>query len=380
MTMPGHTAATGEPTTGLTAAAGEPRPGSAGPAGLDLDRLTEYLAAHRPGLLDGPIAASLVPGGRSNLTYLIRSGSLEYVLRRPPLGHVLATAHDMAREFRVISALATTAVPVPGTLLLCSDPEVIGAQFYLMTRAPGVVYRTRAQTDPLSAEQRRGLAYAMMDTLAALHTVDPAAVGLADFGHPEGYLGRQVRRWAGQLERSRSRPLPGIEELRDRLAASVPASDAGPPTAARIVHGDYRLDNLLADPDTMTVTAVLDWEMATLGDPLADLGLLMTYWQVLGEASADDPAAAGNPVADGLGPAAGFPTGRALIERYAATSPVDIGPLDWHIGLGCFKLAVICEGIHYRYTLGQTVGEGFDRMGQMVAPLVGHGLRVLREG
>jgi aminoglycoside phosphotransferase (APT) family kinase protein len=357
------------------------KPGrTAAPAGLDLDRLAGYLAAHRPGLLDGDLTASLIPGGRSNLTYLLRTGSLEYVLRRPPLGHVLATAHDMAREFRVISALATTAVPVPGTLLLCADPDVIGAPFYLMTRAPGVVFRTRAQTDPLTDEQRRTLAYAMMDCLASLHSVDPAAVELADFGHPEGYLGRQVRRWAGQLERSRSRPLPGIEDLRDRLAATVPASDGGRPTAARIVHGDFRLDNLLADPDMLTITAVLDWEMATLGDPLADLGLLMTYWNVLGAGAADGLAGAGNPVADGLGPAAGFPSGRALIERYAERSPVDIGPLDWHIGLGCFKLAVICEGIHYRYTLGQTVGAGFDRMGQMVTPLVEHGLRVLREG
>ncbi|HEY3009403.1 MAG TPA: phosphotransferase family protein [Micromonosporaceae bacterium] len=346
------------------------------PAGLDVDRLAAYLAAHRPGLLDGPIEASLIPGGRSNLTYQVRSGALEYVLRRPPLGHVLATAHDMAREFRVISALAATAVPVPGALLHCSDPDAIGAPFYLMTRAPGVIFRTRAQTDRLTDEQRQRLAYAMMDTLAALHSVDPAAVGLADFGHPEGYLARQVRRWAGQLDRSRSRPLPGIDELRDRLAATVPASDAaspvGSPVAGRIVHGDYRLDNLLADPETMTITAVLDWEMATLGDPLADLGLLMTYWQVLGDG-------ADNPVADGLGPAAGFPSRPSLIARYAATSPVDIGPLDWHVALGCFKLAVICEGIYYRYTLGQTVGEGFDRMGQMVAPLVEHGLRVIRE-
>jgi aminoglycoside phosphotransferase (APT) family kinase protein len=359
MTTPGYTAAV--------------------PAGLDLDRLAGYLAAHRPGLLDGHLAASLIPGGRSNLTYVVRSGSLEYVLRRPPLGHVLATAHDMVREFRVISALATTGVPVPGTLLLCTDPVVIGAPFYLMTRAPGVVFRARAQTDPLTDEQRRDLAYAMMDGLATLHSVDAAAVGLADFGRPEGYLGRQVRRWAGQLERSRSRPLPGIEELRDRLAASVPASDAAPVGAARIVHGDYRLDNLLADPDTLTITAVLDWEMATLGDPLADLGLLMTYWDVLGKGAAGNPLGAGNPVADGLGPAAGFPPGRTLIQRYAANSPVDIGPLDWHIGLGCFKLAVICEGIHYRYTLGQTVGAGFDRVGRMVTPLVEHGLRVLGE-
>ncbi|MFE9919700.1 phosphotransferase family protein [Micromonospora sp. NPDC005553] len=341
------------------------------PAGLALDRLADHLAQHRPELAVGPLRAQLIAGGKSNLTYLLRLGDREVVLRRPPLGHVLATAHDMAREFRVISALAPTEVPVPGALLLCTDPEVIGAPFYLMERMPGEVFRARAQTDPLGDERRRALAMAMMDTLAALHSVDPSSVGLADFGRPEGYLARQVRRWSGQLDRSRSRPLPGIDELRDLLAATAPEGA----NAGRIVHGDYRLDNLLASADPVAVHAVLDWEMATLGDPLADLGLLLTYWDVLGGSD----TAAGNPVADGLGPRAGFPTGSELIDRYAGRSDVDVGPLHWHVALGCFKLAVICEGIHYRHTLGQTLGEGFDRIGEMVAPLVAHGLTAARE-
>ncbi|MEV6815636.1 phosphotransferase family protein [Micromonospora sp. NPDC051296] len=347
----------------------EPAAGS--PAGLDLDRLGGYLARHRPELAAGPPRAELIAGGRSNLTYLVRIGERELVLRRPPLGHVLATAHDMAREFRVISALAPTAVPVPRALLLCPDAEVLGAPFYLMERVPGEVFRSRVRTDQLTAEQRRELAMAMMDTLATLHGVEPASVGLADFGRPEGYLARQVRRWAGQLDRSRSRPLPGIDELRDRLAATAPDGT----NAGRIVHGDYRLDNLLATVAPVTVTAVLDWEMATLGDPLADLGLLLTYWSVLG----DSDNSAGNPVADGLGPRAGFPTGAELIDRYAAGSDVDVGPLHWHVALGCFKLAVICEGIHYRHALGQTLGAGFDTIGEMVAPLVAHGLTTLGE-
>ncbi|MFD0817404.1 phosphotransferase family protein, partial [Micromonospora zhanjiangensis] len=323
--------------------------------------------------------ARLIAGGRSNLTYLVRSGGREFVLRRPPLGHVLATAHDMAREFRVISALAATDVPVPGAILHCPDETVLGAPFYLMERVGGTVFRSRAQTDPLTDGQRRGLAEAMMDTLAALHTVEPAAVGLADFGRPEGFLARQVRRWSGQLDRSRSRELPGIDELRDRLAATAPEGA----NAGRIVHGDYRLDNLLADPAPPTkagtggarVRAVLDWEMATLGDPLADLGLLLTYWDVLG----DSDSAVDNPVADGLGPRAGFPSGAELIDRYARRSDVDVGPLHWHVALGCFKLAVICEGIHYRHTLGQTLGEGFDRIGEMVPPLIEHGLTATRD-
>ncbi|WP_320064736.1 phosphotransferase family protein [Micromonospora sp. RTGN7] len=372
---------------------------AATPRGLDLDRLAAYLAAHRPELAAAPLRARLIAGGKSNLTYLLRSGEREVVLRRPPLGHVLATAHDMAREHRIISALAPTAVPVPAALLFCPDTDVIGAPFYLMEKVDGEVFRSRSQTDPLTDGERRDLAMAMMDTLAALHTVDPAATGLADFGRPEGFLGRQVRRWAGQLEASRSRPLPGVDELRDDLAGSVPEGA----NAGRIVHGDYRLDNLLATVRTATaagttataataaaataapigsastggvsVRAVLDWEMATLGDPLADLGLLLTYWDVLG----DSDAMVDNPVADGLGPRAGFPTGAELIERYAGRSDVDVGPLHWHVALGCFKLAVICEGIHYRHTLGQTLGGGFDRIGELVAPLVEHGLRAVRE-
>ncbi|MFF3865078.1 phosphotransferase family protein [Micromonospora sp. NPDC001898] len=374
--------------------------GAGAPRGLDLDRLAAYLGARRPELAAAPLRARLIAGGKSNLTYLLRSGGHEVVLRRPPLGHVLATAHDMAREHRIISALAPTAVPVPEALLFCPDTDVIGAPFYLMEKVDGEVFRSRSQTDPLTDGQRRDLATAMMDTLAALHAVEPAAVGLADFGRPEGFLGRQVRRWAGQLDQSRSRPLPGVDELRDALAGSVPEGA----NAGRIVHGDYRLDNLLATvgsgtsapdpaaageahgalgagapagprPGPVSVRAVLDWEMATLGDPLADLGLLLAYWTVLG----DSDAVVDNPVADGLGPRAGFPSGTELIDRYAGRSDVDVGPLHWHVALGCFKLAVICEGIHYRHTLGQTLGGGFDRIGELVAPLVEHGLRAVRE-
>jgi aminoglycoside phosphotransferase (APT) family kinase protein len=348
----------------------EPSAPADGPAGLDLQRLRDHLARHRPDLLDGPVHASLIAGGRSNLTYVVTSGRQDFVLRRPPLGHVLATAHDMSREFRVISALAATRVPVPAALLLCPHDDVLGAPFYLMERISGEIYRSRVQTDPLTSQQRHRLTDAMMDTLADLHAVDPTAVGLADFGRPDGFLARQVRRWSGQLDRSRSRPLEGIDELHARLAATVPTSTH----VGRIVHGDYRLDNLIVDPMTLSVRAVLDWEMATLGDPLTDLGLLLTYWEVLG-----GDAAAGNPVADGLGPAAGFPSGDQLIGRYAARSGIDVGPLDWHVALGCFKLAVICEGIHYRYRLGQTVGYGFDRVGELVDPLVARGLAAVKQ-
>jgi aminoglycoside phosphotransferase (APT) family kinase protein len=327
------------------------------PPGVDLARLAEYLAAKAPDLLDGEPTATLVAGGRSNLTYVLND---EFVLRRPPLGHVLATAHDMTREYRVISALVQTPVPVPEPMLLCEDDSVLGAPFYIMRRVPGVVYRNRTQTDPLGEDGRRRLAFEMVDTLRTLHAVDPASVGLAGFGHPEGFLERQVRRWAAQLDRSRSRELPGADELHDRLAASVPQTKR-----AGIVHGDFRLDNLMVDPDSLTVAAVLDWEMATLGDPLCDLGLLVTYWDIRGGDLT-------GPIADGVGVAAGFPSGTELLERYGADED-----LSWYIGLGCYKLAVILEGIHYRFTQGKTVGGGFDQIGTLVTPLLDHGLAAI---
>ncbi|MGH3679173.1 MAG: phosphotransferase family protein [Natronosporangium sp.] len=335
-------------------------PADADPPGVDLARLRDYLAGHRPDLARGPLAGQLIPGGRSNLTYRIGDGRQEWVLRRPPLGHVLATAHDMAREHRVLTALAGTAVPVPATLLLCPDPSVLGAPFYLMEKVDGTVYRTAEQTAALSADQRTRLARTLVDTLAALHRVDPAAVGLADFGRPDGFLARQVRRWSAQLAASRSRELPGIERLATRLAGAIPAS---PP--ATIVHGDYRLANLLVDGDR--ITAVLDWEMSTLGDPLTDLGLLLVYWDRLPELD--------NPIEQGVGPAHGFPPSTTLLDWYAVRAPgTDLSTLPWYTALAAFKLAVILEGIHYRHSQGLTVGDGFEQVGALVPPLVEIGL------
>jgi aminoglycoside phosphotransferase (APT) family kinase protein len=332
--------------------------------GLDIPRLAAYLRDAAPGLITEPIDAQLIAGGRSNLTYVVNE---VFVLRRPPLGHVLATAHDMAREHRIISALGGTAVPVPEALLLCEDTAVLGAPFYLMSRVPGVVLRSRRQTDQLGEEARRGVALAMMDTLAELHRVDPAAVGLGDFGRPEGFLERQVRRWSKQLAQSTSRDLPDAATLHDRLAASIPAS-----ATTAIVHGDYRLDNLIVDPASMRVAAVLDWEMATIGDPLTDLGLLLAYWTVL-----DRLKVGVNPIADGLGADAGFPSGDELLARYARSSGAVLDDLHWYVAMACYKLAVILEGIHFRYTSGQTVGAGFDQIGALVPPLLSQGLAAI---
>jgi aminoglycoside phosphotransferase (APT) family kinase protein len=342
------------------------------PPGLPLDALAGYLAAHGPGFAGGgrPLTAELIAGGKSNLTYLVsghRDGrSAIWVLRRPPLGHVLATAHDMTREFRVLSALAPTAVPVPEVYLLCQDPEVIGAPFYLMERVEGTVYRHASQTAKLSPSSAQAMAYALVDVLADLHAVDPTAVGLADFGRPEGFLDRQVARWGKQLAASRSREVPGIDALHAALGDAVPVSQR-----AAIVHGDYRLDNAIVD-EGGRIAAVLDWEMATLGDPLADLGLMCVYWaqyEALGTGALTSAVSAG----------AGFPSADVLVERYARRSGLDVTALPWYIALGYFKLAVIAEGIHYRFLRGQTVGSGFEAIGEMVPGLVERGLDTLGE-
>jgi aminoglycoside phosphotransferase (APT) family kinase protein len=333
--------------------------------GLELGALAAHLERTRPGLAAGPLRAELVAGGRSNLTYRVTDGRHRWILRRPPLGHVLATAHDMTREHRVLTALAGTAVPVPRTELLCADPAVLGAPFYLMQEVDGTVYRSAAQLRPLGPARTAALAGRLVATLADLHAVDPGRIGLADFGRPAGFLERQVRRWRTQLDASRSRDLPGADELHARLAARVPAR-----SAVAVVHGDYRLDNLLIGPGD-AVAAVLDWEMATLGDPLFDLALVLAYLR-LGRL---DTAYRTSDV----GSAPGWPDEDRIVAAYAERSGRDPGPLAFHLGLAFYKIAVILEGIHYRYRRGQTVGAGFESVGTAVPPLIAAGLAALDE-
>ncbi|MEU7315104.1 phosphotransferase family protein [Streptomyces sp. NPDC007083] len=335
------------------------------PPGLDLPRLAAHLERERPGLVRGPLSAEVVHGGRSNLTYRVTDGVGRWVVRRPPLGHVLATAHDMTREHRVISALRDTPVPVPGTVLLCEDPDVLGAPFYVMDHVEGTPYRTAEELAPLGAERTREVVLALPETLVALHAVDPHEVGLGDFGRPEGFLERQLRRWSKQLEASRSRELAGVDELRGALGEALP--DSPRPT---VVHGDYRLDNVLIDAGG-EVAAVLDWEMSTLGDPLTDLGLLAMYSE-----RQDVPD---SPVSTTSG-APGHPSAAELIERYARLSGRDVSRINWYTAFAYFKLAVILEGIHYRFTLGSTVGAGFDRIGELVPVFIDNGLSTLRKG
>lgn len=337
--------------------------------GLDLDAFVAWFTTQHPDASPDRAAwtGSLVAGGKSNLTYVVGDGSHEWVVRRPPLGHVQATAHDMRREFTVMSALAPTDVPVPRTHAFCDDPAVLGADFYVMEKVEGTPFRDAAQLEALGAEATAALADAMVDVLARLHTVDPATVGLADFGRPEGFLARQVKRWGRQMEGSRTRELPDADRLIAHLADHVPAED-GPPA---IVHGDYRLDNLLAVPgEPEPVRAVVDWEMSTLGDPLTDLALLLVYDRV-----AELVPALG--VSDASA-APGYPSPEAIVSRYAATRGLDAdaltGQMQFHLGLAHYKLAAILEGIHHRFSAGQTVGEGFDHIGEAVEPLLAAGL------
>src|SRR5580658_2435995 len=296
-------------------------------------RLEGWLASH----LAEPCELTdiqLILGGRSNLTYRLvisaASGDRQLVLRRPPLGHVLPTAHDMSREFRVLSALSGTQVPVAAPVAFCTDAEVIGAPFYVMEYVPGMVLRTKADTAVLTQPQATDLSERLADMLAAIHGVDVAATGLSDLGRGAGYLRRQLDRWQRQWQLSASRDVPGYERLVDRLTAALPAEGE-----TTLVHGDFRLDNVLVTVDPQPrIAAVVDWEMATLGDPLSDLGLTLVYWTEPGEegwlspeqlapatpedsAASQDPAAAKAP----QDPAAKAPQATRSLGTDATASP-----------------------------------------------------------
>ncbi|WP_113702828.1 phosphotransferase family protein [Nonomuraea lactucae] len=336
--------------------------------GLDWPRLVDWMAAHVPSAGE-PLRASLISGGKSNLTYLVEASERPVVLRRPPLGHVLPTAHDMRREWRVISALAETPVPVPPALAFCPDEDVIGAPFYVMGHVDGTAVRTREDLgDPPPAQARR-LGERLAEILAAIHAVDYGEAGLGDFGRPDGYLARQLQRWEQQWERSKAADVPEYDRLVARLRERMPAT-----SASTLVHGDYRLDNTLVrlDPQPPEIQAVVDWEMSTLGDPLADLGLTLAYWHDPGD---DERAAV--PVAGDVTLAPGFLSAAEFAAHYAKASGRDIADLHFYVAFGNFKLAVIVEGIHARFRQGKTVGEGFDGLGAAMPTLIARAHRML---
>ena len=340
-----------------------------GVEGIDAERVTTWFASHVPGTTP-PLSFELIAGGRSNLTYRVADASGHvYALRRPPLSHVLPTAHDMAREHRVITAVGPTAVPVPRTYGLCEDPDVNGQPFYVMEFVEGHIIRdARDAQHDLDDKARRRAGESLADTLAALHAVDVDAVGLGDFAKRDGYIERQLRRWYEQFRNSQVEGLDTatiVGAVHDRLSARVPAQ-----VGTSIVHGDYRLDNTVLGPGG-EVRAVLDWEICTLGDPLADVGLLMVYWTDPG----DEAALLG--VTPTTVP--GFPSKAEMRERYAASSGRDLGHLDFYVAFGYWKLACIIQGVYARYVGGAAAGDrsSVDDFGHSVVRLAEMALAAL---
>ncbi len=316
------------------------------PPGIEVDTVTGWLAANIEGA-QPPFTFEVIAGGHSNLTFRVtgRDGSA-FVLRRPPLHHVLASAHDMGREHRIIAGLQDSPVPVPPSLGYCDDPAVNGVPFYVMGFVEGHVVRDRVLAEALlTPAARANASRSLVDTMAAIHAVDLDTAGLSDLGRHEGYIARQLKRWYGQWEQSKTRDLPLVEEVHDALAARIPQQ--GPAT---IVHGDYRLDNSIVS-DAGDVVAVLDWEICTLGDPLADIGLLHVYWT-----GPDDEPSAWGGGASGATTAAGFWNRSQLAPRYAEVSGRDLAELDFYVAFGFWKLACIVEGVYARY-LGGALGD-----------------------
>jgi aminoglycoside phosphotransferase (APT) family kinase protein len=320
---------------------------------IDAAALAVWLKERLPGV-EGPIAIEQFPGGHSNLTYLLRLGDRELVLRRPPFGSKVKTAHDMGREFRVLSRLYAAYPKAPRALLHCDDPQVIGAPFYIMERVRGIVLRHQRAPEgiDLPPERMRAISEAAVDGLAELHAVDFRAAGLGDLGRPEGYVARQVEGWTARWQGSRTDDVPDLDRAAAWLAANQP-----PETGAALLHNDYKYDNLvLHSEDLARIVAVLDWEMATVGDPLMDLGSSLGYWMDPDDAPELRHLPAGPTTLPGN-------LRRAeVVEQYAARSGQDISNILFYYVYGLFKIAVIAQQIYYRYKQGLTRDERFAAM------------------
>ncbi|WP_067650182.1 phosphotransferase family protein [Nocardia harenae] len=331
--------------------------------GLDLVALQRFFA-ERGVPVEGELRAELISGGKSNLTFLIADDRTRWVLRRPPTAGLTPSAHDMAREYRVCHALRGSGVPVAPTVALCTDERVMGAPFAVTGFVEGRVVRTADDLAAFADAEVTACTDELIRVLAALHEVEPGAVGLDGFGRPEGYLTRQVTLWGRQWERVRTRELPDLHRLHDRLAAAIPAR-----SAVAIVHGDYRIDNtILAAPGR--VAAVVDWELSTLGDPLADLAQMCTYRHPALDTVIGVTAAWTSPR---------LPAAAEIAQRYAERTGRDLEAWGFYLGLAHLKLAVIAEGITHRHRAGATEGDGFEHAHRAVGPLVAAGLAALGE-
>jgi aminoglycoside phosphotransferase (APT) family kinase protein len=332
-----------------------------GDEAIDQPNLEAWFRENVPGA-SPPLAFERISGGHSNLTYGVADAAGgRWALRRPPLGRRLASAHDMAREHRIISALQGTEVPVPPVVGLCEDDSVNGAPFYVMDFVEGPILRSRREAEQSFDEsQRRPIGERVVDTLVSIHAIDPERVGLGELGRKQDYVARQLHRWHGQWEKSKTREVELVDDVHRRLSERIPEQGA-----ATIVHGDYRLDNMILT-EAGQVAAVVDWELCTLGDPLADIGMLIVYWSEAGDELM--------PLLEAPTTAAGFPTRDEVRERYAERSGRDLSEIDFYVALGWWKLAIILEGVYSRYAAGQYGKpeesiEGIERFAKIVETL-----------
>lgn len=334
---------------------------------LDVKGLTAYLQGRLPERMDVTLHVEQFASGHSNLTYLLRTGNQEYVLRRPPLGPVAPKAHDMAREFQVLSAVHDVFPLAPKPLLYCFDPSVIGVPFQVMERRQGIVIDGSWPTayEP-SRKNAQSVSLAVVNTLAALHLIDYKETEFARFVHPDGYLERQVSGWLGRYDRAKTDDIDAAGELARRLTKSIPHSPY-----PSIIHNDLKLNNMLLSPTQPgQATAVVDWELATVGDPLTDLATTLSYWS-----QADDPPALRNWLGS-LCDVDGMMTRAELAEAYAQRTGIDISGLDYYVQFAYFKVAVICQQIFYRWKLGQTTDERFEGLGEVARNLMEHAVTI----
>jgi aminoglycoside phosphotransferase (APT) family kinase protein len=320
---------------------------------LATERLEAYLHQHLG--VDGPLEVLQFPRGFSNLTYLLRLGLQELVLRRPPFGANIKSAHDMGREYRILSALKPHYPKVPQALLYCTDESVIGAPFYLMERLHGVILRNKPSPD-LNPQRMQQLSQGAVDALVELHQFDYAGAGLSDLGKPAGYVGRQVVGWSERYQKARTDPIPGMEQAIPWLAKHMPGE-----SGSALIHNDFKYDNLLLDPSLSQIIAVLDWEMATLGDPLMDLGTTLAYWS-----QADDPPGLKS---FGLTSLPGNLSRAELVQAYARQTGADTSNILFYYVFGLFKVGVILQQIYARFKQGHTQDARFAGLIHLIREL-----------